>query len=260
MSETQLTLYEKLQKIRKLAEVAQKDADGYGYKYATITNILAKVSAGMNKYNVLLIPRLEPDTQFIMRDEIRKVKNRKDGTKYEEISYEFRAESQITYRWINVDNPDEFIDVPWFITGAQKDPSQAMGSALTYAERYFLVQFFQIATPEDDPDYWRSKQKEAEDAENKEIATAIVNELHKYVLAHLESHPDNREAITELTKEYVVDGRKRSANYFNIKDPNIATELFAAIRAKFNDDAPEANAKIDDDKEESNKSKKEAKK
>ena len=243
MSETQLTLYEKLQKIRKLAEVAQKDADGYGYKYATITNILAKVSAGMNKYNVLLIPKLEPRSQRIIRDEIRKVKNRKDGTQYEEVSYEFRVESQITYRWVNVDNPDEYMDVSWFITGAQKDPSQAMGSALTYAERYFLIQFFQIATPEDDPDYWRSKQKEAEDEENREIATAIVNELHKYVLSHLETNPDDREAITELTKEYVVDGRKRSANYFNIKDPNIATELFAAIKSKFNNDAPKKEKK-----------------
>lgn len=243
MTEAQLTLYEKLQKIRKMAEVAQKDADGYGYKYATITNILAKVTAGMNKYNVLLIPRLEPNTQFITREETRKMKSRKDGSQYEEVTHEYRAESQITYRWLNVDNPEEYIDVPWFITGAQKDPSQAMGSALTYAERYFLTQFFQIATPEDDPDNWRSKQKEAEDEENREVAQAIVNELHKYVLDHLETSPDDKEEIVKITKEYVIDGKKRSANYFQIKDPAVATELFAAIRAHF--DKPDNKKEVE---------------
>ena len=245
MSETQLNLYEKLQKIRKMAEVAQKDADGYGYKYATITNILAKVTAGMNKYGVLLIPRLEPDTQFVIRDEIRKLKTRKDGSQYEEVTFEFRAESQITYRWINVDNPEEYIDVPWFITGAQKDPSQAMGSALTYAERYFLTQFFQIATPEDDPDNWRSKQKEAEDSEKAEVAKVIVDELHKYVLAYLEEKPDDKDALSDLIKEYVIDGKKRTANYFVLKDPDIATELFAAIKTKFVLGAPKTTKKAD---------------
>ena len=233
MAEAQLTLYEKLQKIRKIAEVAQKDADGYGYKYATITNILAKVTAGMNKYNVLLIPQMEKDAQYLTRDEIRETKVRKDGTPYEKVSYEYRFESPIIYRWIDVEEPEVFIDVPWFITGSQKDPSQATGSAMTYGMRYFLTQFFQIATPEDDPDKWRSQQREAEAEENAEVAQAIINELHKFVIAHVEEHPDDRDEIIKLTKKYATKGKKSSSNYFDIKDPDVATQLYAEIKEKF---------------------------
>lgn len=231
MAEVQnLNLIQKLEKIRKLAEVVQKDASGYGYTYASITTILANVKAGMNKYHVVLVPMMKPHTQNVILDRFVETKQRKDGTDYEKVSYEYRVDSQMIYRWIDADNPEDVLDVPWFIVGSQKDPSQAMGSALTYSERYFLTQFFQIATPEEDPDFWRSKKKEAEEEEGREVAQAIVNEIHKFVTDHVEKYPDDKETIVKITKKYVREGKKPSANYFSLKNPEVATELFAAIK------------------------------
>ena len=229
MAEEKLNLYQKMEKIRKIAEVAQKDSSGYGYKYTSITSILAKVKAGMNKYHVLLIPILQPRSQNVRLERFSENKTTKTGEFFEKVSYEYRVESQIVYRWIDVENPEDKIDVPWFVVGSQKDPSQAMGSALTYAERYFLTQFFQIATPEDDPDAWRSQKQEAAEEEDRDIAQAIIKELHEGVTAHLEKFPDDKENIVKITKKHVKDGKKASANYFIVKSPDVATALVAEI-------------------------------
>ena len=81
------------------------------------------------------------------------------------------------YTWVNDDNPSERIEVPWVTVGQQEDASQSFGSGLTYTYRYFLLKFFGISTVEDDPDSWRSKQKEAAEAESREIADRTIAEL-----------------------------------------------------------------------------------
>lgn len=57
-TETKLSLVKKLAKIRAMSDAVSKEKQGYGYSYADITTILAKVTAGMKKYSVSLIPRL----------------------------------------------------------------------------------------------------------------------------------------------------------------------------------------------------------
>lgn len=52
MAEEKINLYQKLAKIRKMAEVIQKNKKGYGYTYVSEDVILAKVTAGMEKYGV----------------------------------------------------------------------------------------------------------------------------------------------------------------------------------------------------------------
>lgn len=229
----ELNLYQKLEKIRALAEVVQKDSNGYNYKYASITSILASVKAGMNKYHVSLIPEMVPLSQEVIVDEWTETKTTKNGSTYEKENREYRFSSRMVYRWINNDKPDEFICVPWYVVGNQSDPSQAMGSALTYAERYFMMQFFQIATPEDDPDNWRSRKKEAEEEEGKEIAQSIIAVVDKAVREHLEKFPDDRDEVTKIIKKFARDGKKPSPNYFNIKNPETAKDLMEALKQKF---------------------------
>ena len=78
------------------------------------------------------------------------------------------------WSWVDNDNPEERIDVEWALVGQQGDASQAFGSGLTYSNRYFLLKFFNIATPDADPDAFRSKQRAAETAEDKMIAEQII--------------------------------------------------------------------------------------
>lgn len=56
----ELNLQQKLAKIRKMTEVIQKNKKGFNYRYTSIDEILARVTAGMNKYNVSLYPNVDP--------------------------------------------------------------------------------------------------------------------------------------------------------------------------------------------------------
>ena len=56
------------------------------------------------------------------------------------------------YVWVNAENPEERIEIPWQTMGQQDDISKAFGSGLTYSERYFLLKFFGVPTDDDDTD------------------------------------------------------------------------------------------------------------
>ncbi len=229
---SELNLYQKLAAMRKLTDVIQKTQSGFNYKYVSITEILARVSAGMNKYNVSLIPQYDQANVIVEPHTYKKVRFTKDGKVLEEVVNEYIAKAPVNYMWID-NETGESITIPWYIAGSQSDPSQAMGSAMTYGLRQFLTQFFQIAQPQDDPDNWRTTQKEAEEKENKEIAKGIIDKVNDIVSAYLETHPDGRSNVVTLVKKYAKEKGKASANYFAITDPNVATALLQEVEKQF---------------------------
>lgn len=227
----ELNLLQKLAKIRKMTEVIQKNKKGFNYKYTSIDEILARVTAGMDKYGVSLIPKVVSGTEIVEPNQYEKTKFAKDGTQYTERVNEIITHASIMYTWINNDNPVDYIEVPWFIVGSQQDPAQAFGSGLTYGLRQFMMQFFQIATLDgEDPDSWRSKQKEAELTESKLIAEKLVEEINIFVNDTLAAHPEQRDDIIAITKKYVKINGKPSGNYLSITDPGVATELLKALK------------------------------
>lgn len=230
----ELNLQQKLAKIRKMTEVILKNRKGFNYRYTSIDEILARVTAGMNKYNVSLYPKIDAGSEVVSPYTYGKTKFTKDGQQYEEQNNEIIAQARIVYTWVNDDNPTETVEVPWFIVGSQQDPAQAFGSGLTYGLRQFLIQFFQIATLDgEDPDDWRSKQKYAEGEEDRAIAGKIVKQIHETVTAHLAANPDDKQKVIALTKKYVREDGKPSANYYAIETSANASELFEALKAEF---------------------------
>lgn len=231
MAEEKLNLYEKLAKIRKMTEVIQKNKKGFNYKYTSIDEILARVTAGMDKYGVSLIPTFVPETEEVTPNIYNKVKYDKAGNKIEETVVENTAKARMEYKWINNEKPEEVIIVPWFIVGSQTDPAQALGSGMTYGLRQFLTQYFQIATPENDVDYWRTIQQETEGREEVEAAEAIIENVHKLVSGHLESAPDSRKEILDIVRKYTKEANgKATANYYDIKTPDVATKLLEEVK------------------------------
>lgn len=218
-----LNLYQKLAKIRKQVEVVQKNKSGYGYKYVTDDELLAKITAGMDKHGVSLIPRIVPGTLKVEPYTYKKTKGGK-----EETVNEFIAASDMQYIWINNENPDERVVVDWSMVGQQSDASQCLGSGLTYSMRYFLLKYFNVATPDDDPDNWRSKQREAEAAEDKALAEQIINSLDSAIKAYLAENPKKSDEIKKLASRYAKNG-----NYFAITESTLASKLFDEFRATF---------------------------
>lgn len=226
--ENQLNLVQKLAKIRAISDAVSKDKRGYNYKYADITSILAKVTAGMKKYNVSLMPGIVPGTADVQQSTIVNTKFDKTGKPYEQTSTEMLVKADMVFKWVNDDDPNDYIDVPWVVTGSQSDPSQALGSGLTYCTRYFLCNFFQIAQPETDVDEYRSKQKEAEKSEDKAIAEDIIGEFDKVVRQFLSDNPDQSDEVKKFISKYAKGG-----NYFAIKEPALASNLLSNFNEKF---------------------------
>lgn len=226
---TNLNLYQKLAKIRMIADVAAKDKRGFNYSYADITQILAKVTAGMNKYGVSLIPGIVHESFDVQKVEFRNTKVNKKGEIYEDVSTEMLVSADMEFTWVNNDDPSETIIVPWVMTGSQSDPSQATGSGLTYCTRYFLTNYFQIAQKDvQDVDEYRSKQKEAELAEKKAIAASIIEEFDLLMKKFLPDNQDKVEDVKKFISKYVKGG-----NYFNIKEPEVAAKLLNDFKATY---------------------------
>lgn len=228
MAEEKLNLIQKLAKIRAISDVAQKNKRGYNYSYTDITAILANVTAGMKKYGVSLIPSIVPTTSSVEQNVVVNTKFDKTGKSYEQTVTEMLFKADMVFKWVNDEDPNDVIEVPWFVTGSQSDPSQALGSGLTYCTRYFLTSYFQIAQPETDADAYRSKQKAAEESEDKAIAEQIIQNFDVVVKQFLADNPDKSEEVKKFISKYAKGG-----NYYLIKEPALASKLLADFNAKY---------------------------
>lgn len=228
MAEEQLNLTQKLAKIRAISDVVSKEKRGYNYKYADITTILAKITAGMKKYGVSLIPQIVPGTTRVEKQVITNTKVDKTGNAYDNTTTEMLVNADMIFKWVNDEHPDEFIEVPWLVVGSQGDPSQAFGSGLTYCTRYFLSNYFQIAQADSDVDAYRSKQKEAEASEDKAIAEEIIAQFDAILKTYLADNPNKADEVKKFISRYA-----KNANYFAIKEPNLAAKLIKDFQTTY---------------------------
>lgn len=123
-----------------------------------------------------------------------------------------------TYRFVNVDNPNEFIDMISFGYGVEND-DKAPGKALSYSDKYALLKAYKMITGTD-PD-WEpvdvtrntpiapSEPKKEEKHEEKKIPDKVLEEMAKYDIrtdrlsAFLGKNPD------ELTEADMISAIKK---------------------------------------------------
>lgn len=234
MAEEKLNIFQKLAKIRKNVEVLSKNASGYGYKYVSEDVILEKVTGLMDKYGLSLIPSIVPETTSVVPYHYVETKVKKDGEPYEKHSNEVLVFADMLYTWVDNADISQKVEVPWMFVGQQADASQAFGSGLSYSSRYFLLKYFNSATTEDDPDNWRSRQKEATKTEEREIAKEIVANIHTHVTQFLEKSPDQRDKLIAAIKEVAKDKNgKATDNYMKIEDPVVASQTLKKLNQDF---------------------------
>lgn len=225
-SAASMNIYQKLDAISKPVDVLKKNKKGYGYTYVTEDAILACIKGLMHRYSVSLIPHVVPGTIHVQPYPYQKTKATKDGQVFNENVNEVLVWADMEWHWINNENPDDRIIVPWTMVGQQSDASQAFGSGLSYSSRYFLLKYFNVSTTDEDPDNWRSKQREAEEREQREAAVKILEEVDSILQQYLAVHADRRDDVTEIVKRYAKDkAGKACANYHLITDPVVASKL-----------------------------------
>ena len=124
-----MSLYEKLLNIKNGLKPIVKDAsnDFHHYKYVSSSAVLNSIDDLIKVEGLLLIPEITSQHEDI------------DGIRLD-----------MVYTWYDVDSA-ESLKVPWYAQSNDKQDT-ALGKALTYAEKYFILKFFQIPTDVDDVD------------------------------------------------------------------------------------------------------------
>ncbi|MGL5345724.1 MAG: ERF family protein [Peptostreptococcaceae bacterium] len=140
-----MNIYQKIVEVRKHIQGFSKDKKSYGYDYVSGNQILRAVKDKMDELQLLLMPSIDSDTLKWEKHEYITSKGKS--------ALDFIVEAKMTYTWVNAESPEEQIIVPWVCVGQQADDiAKAMGTAMTYNERYFLLKFFGLPTDEDDAD------------------------------------------------------------------------------------------------------------
>ena len=134
-----LNLYQKLLTIQKRINGLGKDKKSFSYSYVTGDKVLGEIKPLMNELGLLL------KQEIVSINNSRQDYSTKNGTKSEILS-----KVMMQFTWIDVESGEK--DVNSFGANGQNDFEKGLGSALTYAERYFLLKYFHIATDEDDID------------------------------------------------------------------------------------------------------------
>jgi hypothetical protein len=139
-----MKIYQKLLKIQMEVKGLKKDKKSNNYEYVTGNKLLS------------FIKPLMDENQLILKQEVLSIDNERIdyktgiGTSYEKPKSEILTKVMMRFTWIDCETGEK--DENLFGANGQNEWEKGLGSALTYAERYFLLKFFHISTDEDDID------------------------------------------------------------------------------------------------------------
>jgi hypothetical protein len=143
-----MNIYKKLLEIQKSVKGLSKDKKSHNYDYVTGNKLLSFIKPLMDEQGLIL------------KQEVLSIDNERQDykTKYGEKS-EILSKVMMRFTWIDCESGEK--DENLFGANGQNDWEKGLGSALTYAERYFLLKYFHIATDEDDIDNPKRKKEQA---------------------------------------------------------------------------------------------------
>ena len=177
-----MNIYQKLLEIQKVVNGLGKDSKSFGYQYVSGTKVISEIKPLMNRFGLLL------KQEVLSIDNERQDYQTKSGNKSEILS-----KVMMRFTWIDCETGET--DVNLFGANGQNDWEKGLGSALTYAERYFLLKYFHIATDEDDIDNEQRKKTEPV----KEVYTPTESQKSEFALLLL------NEKITDKQRKLMTD-------------------------------------------------------
>lgn len=147
-------LYKRIQAVSSEIGTIEKNmtvgAGSFAYKAVQDIDVTTTVRKAETKYGLVSIPV----KQELVKSEVLRVMkpNGSEAIQYMDIV-------KMTLRIVNVDRPEEYIEVESFGRGLDAG-DKGFGKASTYARKYALLNAYKIATGED-PDAERSKEQTA---------------------------------------------------------------------------------------------------
>lgn len=147
-------LYKKLLTIQQHVNGLGKDKAAFQYKYVTGDKLLGHIKPLMNDLGIIL------KQEIISIDNTRQDYHTVDKSGQIKNKNEILSKVMMRFTWIDAETGEK--DENMFGANGQNDWDKGVGSALTYAERYFILKYFHIATDEDDIDNPDRKPEEGE--------------------------------------------------------------------------------------------------
>lgn len=185
-------LYQKLHKIQSQILGLGKDKSSNSYKYVTGSKVLEHIKPLMNEYGLIL------------KQEVLTIDNERQdykvgiNTPNEKTKSEILTKVMMRFTWIDTESGEK--DENLFGANGQNDWEKGLGSALTYAERYFLLKYFHIATDEDDIDNPERKEEELKLQQEQQKETERLTEINK-LLVKCSTEESLKEEFLKLSKE-----------------------------------------------------------
>lgn len=139
-----MNIYQKLHQIQTKINGLAKDKKSNTYTYVTGSKVLEYIKPLMNELGLIL------KQEVLSIDNERQDYKTGIGTQYEKPKSEILSKVMMRFTWVDIATGE--MDINLFGANGQNEWEKGLGSALTYAERYFLLKYFHIATDEDDID------------------------------------------------------------------------------------------------------------
>lgn len=187
----ELNIFQKMSAITNELGVVAKNLSvdmgkGKSYKAVQEKDVLDAVKPIEEKYGVYSYPveRKIVDNDVLTKESEYNGKITKTNTIF------MRVET--TYRFVNIDKPEEFIDIKTYGDGLDTG-DKAPGKAMTYGDKYALLKAYKIATG-DDPD----KDASPENGYAKEITTK--DKIRTYGKKASDKLREQEKKLSELTE------------------------------------------------------------
>ena len=183
-----MAIYKKLLEIQKRINGLGKDTKGFNYQYVSGSKVLGAIKPLMNEQGLIL------------KQEVIDVTSLPTGEKDVLFTVNMR------FTWVDVESGET--DVNTFAAAGCNGKDKGIGAALTYAERYFLLKYFHIATDEDDVDYYEEPKAPApatkvETGDKKELEDLIDKSIKMINAKYQESEVN--EMLKKLHKKNLKD-------------------------------------------------------
>lgn len=193
-TEKPMNLFQKLLEIQKTVVGLGKDSKSFGYQYVSGSKVLEHIKPMMNELSIIL------------KQEVLDIENtRQDYTTKNGSKTEILTKASMRFTWVDCETGEK--DENLFAANGFNEFEKGLGSALTYAERYFLLKYFHISTDEDDIDNPNRKPAEvvkpSSNANNSTVPTSkkpTISDMDavKKALA------SNREGTIKMLEKYDV--------------------------------------------------------
>ena len=192
-------IYKKMSAITaELTAVAKNLNVGIGkaaYKAVGEADVLAAVKPLEEKHGVYSYPY----SRKIVEADLVTTTSEYQGKVTEKTNRYLRIET--VYRFVNIDNPDEYIDITTYGDGIDSQ-DKAVGKAMTYSDKYALLKAYKIITGED-PDQFKSEEGKTEKK---------LTNREKVIITAKERGID----VKELAKDYNLSSKTTEERYAEV--------------------------------------------